>query len=168
MTDGSVNTQNIWSLSLYEKGYLSDKRAFYCPSAPRVHGDSSAIWYWCTYGQAFFDPRGTSELLNNGAGGFWRMFTLPLYKVDNPSQTPLLMESLSYFSNVGKRSQSFRVLSLNGSSFDQGAVHLRHSGSAVMSFVDGHVRMMRKRDLAELGFGAYADESGQLIKGLVP
>jgi len=167
-TDGSGNDGLLWSSQLYERGYVPVKKTFYCPGWRRKANDDAINWRWYTYGLNIYDPRGVTEtvVVDADAGRRYRVYRLRLALVDNPSHTPMLMDSWSRDPENEKGTQSFRVWSSKGSSTDGSSVHLRHRGRAYISFFDGHILAADIPGIRQNGFTAYADDSGTLVRGL--
>lgn len=159
---GTGNNWALWSAQLYDGGYVSSKETFVCPSWPRAVDFKNVNWKWYTYGLNLFDPRAT--VVPIGEDPVYQYF-LRISAIENPAATPLLMDSCGEAAGLEKGTQIFRVWSQKASSSDRSAVHLRHGGGGYMSFFDGHVGKVVPADIKKLGFTAYYNEDGALIKG---
>ena len=126
--------KRTWYQIYYEAGYLKwprDKNWLYCQALPATFGDlTSPSWIMQIYGKDYTIPcTKLSRLV--------KIYVNGTYKVDI-AHLPSFSDSVA---SDGKQSYNFY--------FDGGGPwpHLRHSGAANQSFLDGSVRPMKLGDL---------------------
>ncbi len=119
-TIGGTIANGFWANLLFQRGYLTDKRVFRCPTGQASIALTNVAWMWRTYG---LNMQETPFAVINGSN-----FRLYVRRAERPSEYPLLMDSATK-----SLQQSFRV-EISGEGFG-----CRHFKKANTFFLDGHV-----------------------------
>ncbi len=158
-----------WYDPIYDKGYVSDRDIFACPSLAPYRFDPAQPWF--TYG-AIIDvddwrhlsgncPQGCQ---NHGYGGDARMYNLS--RVPDPSNLPIVIDSCQVNGSVaGNDNASLLSLQIvrmwKTSPLETGSGHLRHARRANTIYADGHTEAADGDRLFEGGFrGSYVGFDG--------
>lgn len=144
---GGVESGQIWSRQLMDKGYLNQKeglKVLRCPYGKTQYPPfQGTTWYWESYGMQMY----REELIwtdKNGPIGSSRWTTLYPSRVSNPSNYLLLADSAA--SDTG--CQSLRISKLFQS---KSCLSLRHQNKANGFFLDGHMEQLDENRATELG-----------------
>ncbi|MCU0791510.1 MAG: prepilin-type N-terminal cleavage/methylation domain-containing protein [Opitutaceae bacterium] len=145
------SSPTMWTADLPSRGYVGAKtqntanteaiEVFYCPTLPDTEGKNSH--YWRTFGLNMLTPSSNPRIQGAGTNAN-NIYRANYNLVQTPSRFPLFADS---FSSQDGGVQIFRI----HSAASTGSVHLRHKDRANMSFLDGSVRLMDERALAEVG-----------------
>ncbi len=141
-----------WSEYLVEENYVDNNNTqiLLCPS-----GLVSAGYSRDTYGMVEYHWWETPDWLIQ-INGNWRKQLIPFDKVEDPTTTPLLADTLK----KTRMSQVF-VFRRNGLAWKRG-LHQRHGGSLNIAAVDGHVEgvALNPGMSNKWGISAYYDVNG--------
>jgi len=160
---GSVPDSVWWYDPIYDKGYVSDRDIFACPSLAPFRTPVDRYFSHFAYG-AIIDVDDWRHLSGNcpqgclyhGYGGDARLYNLS--RVPDPSNLPIVIDSC----NDNFSLPSLQIVRMwKTSPLETGSGHLRHARRANTIYADGHTEAADGDRLFEGGFrGSYVGFDG--------
>ncbi len=144
--DGRVELR--WGSVVYEGGYMQNLNAFKCPIWPAPYLTPTRLEN--TYGMLARYPAGYGVRVISGTPRYQFMFSK---KVKNPSRFIALGDS-NYITGGEPRQHSNLYVRQQGY-----LMHLRHSDTGNISFLDGHAENLRAREYSNIVCGMYDNQS---------